>query len=120
MRICFETPSSPSATIASGVGAAANRPRVALLTPASVACAESTTATSKVKGSVCSSSPLGSGLAASKRVKASTTSFFDQRLMERPVSAAAAFATARRRARITTSAARGRRGGRILRASGHD
>ena len=38
--------------------------RVALLTPASVACADSTTATSSVKGLRCSSSPFGSGLAA--------------------------------------------------------
>ncbi len=42
------TSSSPSASIFLGVSATLNRPRVALLTPASVACAESTTATSKV------------------------------------------------------------------------
>ena len=42
------TLSSPSATIFSGVSAAANSAGVALLTPASVACADSTTATSSV------------------------------------------------------------------------
>ena len=42
------TLSSPSATIFSGVGPAANSAGVALLTPASVACADSTTATSSV------------------------------------------------------------------------
>ena len=47
--------------------------RVALLTPTSVACAESTTATSRVKAFTCSSSPLGSGLAFWKRVKISCT-----------------------------------------------
>ena len=57
------TLSSPSASIASGVSASAKSGRVALLTPASVACAESTTATSRVKGLTCSSSPFGSGLA---------------------------------------------------------
>ena len=46
-----------------------NSPRVALLTPASVACAESTTATSSVKGLTYSSSPLGSGLAAARRAE---------------------------------------------------
>ena len=40
--------SSPSAAIFSGVSAAANSAGVALLTPASVACADSTTATSSV------------------------------------------------------------------------
>ena len=39
---------SPSATIFSGVSTCANKARVALLTPASVACADSTTATSSV------------------------------------------------------------------------
>ena len=48
-------------------------PRVALLTPASVACADSTTATSSVKGLTYSSSPLGSGLAAARRAKISAT-----------------------------------------------
>ena len=44
------TLSSPSASIFSGVSAMAKSAGVALLTPASVACAESTTATSRVKG----------------------------------------------------------------------
>src|SRR6184192_3028999 len=65
MRSC--TPSSPRANIFLGVSAALNRARVALLTPASVACADSTTATSNVKGLTYSSSPLGSGLAAATR-----------------------------------------------------
>ena len=39
---------SPSVTIFSGVSAAANKAGVALLTPASVACADRTTATSSV------------------------------------------------------------------------
>ena len=43
---------SPSATIFSGVSALANSAGVALLTPASVACADSTTATSSVNGLV--------------------------------------------------------------------
>src|SRR6202162_4861893 len=68
------TLASPSATIFSGVSAAANSAGVALLTPASVACAESTTATSKVNGLTYCSSPLGSGLAAAKRRNASSTS----------------------------------------------
>ncbi len=41
---------SPSFSIFSGVSATANRRRVALLTPTSVACADSTTATSRVNG----------------------------------------------------------------------
>ena len=57
-----------------GVSATANSDRVARLTPASVACADSTTATSSVKGLRCSSSPFGSGLAFANRVKASRTS----------------------------------------------
>src|SRR5262249_44132794 len=64
----------PNAAIFSGVSAAANSAGVALLTPASVACAESTTATSSVNGLMCLSSPLGSGLAAWKRRKASSIS----------------------------------------------
>ena len=43
-------PSTPSATIFSGVSAMANKPAVALFTPTSVACADSTTATSSVNG----------------------------------------------------------------------
>src|SRR5262249_48364896 len=68
------TRSSPSVAIFSGVSAAANSAGVALLTPASVACAESTTATSNVNGLMCLSSPLGSGLAAWKRRNASSIS----------------------------------------------
>ena len=45
---------------------------VALLTPASVACADSTTATSRVKGFTYSSSPLGTGSASAKRRKISS------------------------------------------------
>ena len=56
------TRSSPSATIFSGVSASANSAGVALLTPASVACADSTTATSSVNGLTCCSSPFGSGI----------------------------------------------------------
>ena len=71
MRSCRS--STPSAAIFLGVSATLNSGLVALLTPASVACAESTTATSKVKGLTYSSSPLGSGLAAAKRAKISAT-----------------------------------------------
>src|SRR3954453_7317606 len=63
--------SSPSAIIFCGVSAILNSARVARLTPASVACADSTTATSRVYGLRCSSSPFGSGLALRKRLKAS-------------------------------------------------
>src|ERR1700747_2976441 len=66
--------SSPSASIFCGVSATANSSRVALLTPASVACAESTTATSSVYGLRCSNSPFGSGLALQNRSKASRIS----------------------------------------------
>ena len=48
--ISSRTRASPSATISAGVSAAANSAGVALLTPASVACADSTTATSRVNG----------------------------------------------------------------------
>ena len=54
--------SSPSAAIFSGVSASANSAGVALLTPASVACADSTTATSSVNGLMCWSSLFGSGV----------------------------------------------------------
>src|SRR5437763_10793459 len=74
------TRASPSATIFSGVSAAANSAGVALLTPASVACADSTTATSSVYGLMCCSSPRGSGLALWKRRKASSVSAALQRL----------------------------------------
>ena len=60
--ISSRTLSSPSATIFSGVSAAANSAGVALLTPASVACADSTTATSSVNGLTCLSSPLRLGI----------------------------------------------------------
>jgi hypothetical protein len=52
VRICSATPSSPSATIFAGVLAALNRPLVALFTDTSVACADSATATTSVKGSL--------------------------------------------------------------------
>src|ERR1700682_5023404 len=65
------TCSPPSASIFCGVSATANSARVALLTPASVACADSTTATSRVYGLRCSSSPFGSGLALRKQLNAS-------------------------------------------------
>src|ERR1700745_771026 len=68
------TRASPSVSIFSGVSAAANSAGGALLTPASVACAESTTAMSSVNGLMCLSSPLGSGLAALKRRNASPIS----------------------------------------------
>src|SRR5215467_12528025 len=68
------TRSSPSAAIFCGVSAAANSAGVALLTPASVACADSTTATSSVYGLMCWSSPRGSGLALWKRRNASSIS----------------------------------------------
>src|SRR5215469_5141154 len=66
--------SSPRSSIFCGVSATLNSSRVARLTPASVACADSTTATRSVKGLRCSSSPLGSGLAFWKRSKTSRTS----------------------------------------------
>src|SRR5438552_7298928 len=80
--ICSRTCSSPSSTIFCGVSARSNNFRVALLTPASVAWAESTTATSSVYGLRCSSSPLGSGLALLKRAKASRTSACVQGVIE--------------------------------------
>src|SRR5579872_554040 len=66
--------SSPRSSIFCGLSATWNKARVARLTPASVACADSTTATRSVKGLRCSSSPLGSGLALRKRSNASRTS----------------------------------------------
>ncbi len=60
-------PASPSAAILAGVSATANSERVALLTPTSVACADKTTATSRVKGLEYSSSVFGSGAAAASR-----------------------------------------------------
>ena len=72
--ISSRTRSSPSAAIFSGVSASLNSAGVALLTPASVACADSTTATSSVNALMCCSSPFGSGIAAWKRRNASSTS----------------------------------------------
>src|SRR3954447_25908007 len=71
--------SSPSASIFCGLSATAKSARVALFTPASVAWAERTTATSSVYGLRCSSSPLGSGFAFLNRLKASRTSADVQR-----------------------------------------
>src|ERR1700722_2678363 len=68
------TRASPSATILAGVSAAANSAGVALLTPASVAWADRTTATSKVNGVTYWSSPTGSGSAAWKRRNPSSIS----------------------------------------------
>ncbi len=62
--ISSRTRSSPSAAIFSGVSASSNSAGVALFTPASVACAESTTATRSVNGLTCCNSPFGSGIAA--------------------------------------------------------
>ncbi len=50
-RMCAPTPSAPSAAMAAGVGAAANRAGVTLFTIASVVCADNTTATSSWKAS---------------------------------------------------------------------
>src|SRR5437762_265125 len=66
--------SSPSASIFAGVSAILKTAGVARLTPASVACADSTTATKSVNGLTEMSSPFGSGLAASKRLKIASTS----------------------------------------------
>ena len=55
---------TPRANIFAGVFATANSRRVALLTPTSVACADSSTAASNSKTLVYSSSVFGSGLAA--------------------------------------------------------
>src|SRR5271166_2914514 len=68
------SPSSPSAIIFFGVSATAKSAFVALLTPASVACADSTTATRSVYGLTYSSSPRGSGLAAASRSKTASAS----------------------------------------------
>src|ERR1043166_2083296 len=86
--------------MAAGVPATWNSGPVALLTPASVACAESTTATSNVYGSTCLSSPRGSGLAAEKRRNAVSISCAVHALMVLPAATAAiaAFGAPRRRA----------------------
>jgi hypothetical protein len=57
------------AAIFCGVSAMANSPGVTLLTPASVVCADSTTATRRVNGLTYSSSPFGAGLAAANSSK---------------------------------------------------
>src|SRR5580692_3085010 len=86
--------------MAAGVDATANSGPVALLTPASVAWADSTTATSKVNGSTCLSSPSGCGLAAAKRRNAVSISPAVHALMVRPAATAAmaALGAPRRRA----------------------
>src|SRR4051812_21877060 len=88
------TRSSPSAAIFSGVSASANKAGVALLTPASVACADSTTATSSVNGLMCCSSPLGSGIATWKRRNASSISALLQGLVAPCSALASAFSRA--------------------------
>jgi hypothetical protein len=60
--------------MAAGVLAMGKSLRVARFTPLSVACAESTTATSSSKGVVCSSSLFGSGIARARRRKNSAVS----------------------------------------------
>ena len=67
VRISSITRSSPSASIFAGVSASANSAGVALLTPASVACADSTTATSSVNGLMNSSSVCGIGRVSASR-----------------------------------------------------
>ena len=67
--MCSRIASSPRASIASGVGAAANNALVARFTPTSVACAERTTATSRVNGLRKVSSVRGAGLTAASRAK---------------------------------------------------
>jgi hypothetical protein len=66
LMCCFR-PSSPKATICSGVFTSAKSARVALLTPASVAWADSTTATSSWKTLPDSSSVSGCGFASARR-----------------------------------------------------
>src|SRR5271170_1306015 len=68
------TRASPRPIIFSGVSASLNSAGVALLTPASVACADRTTATKSVNGLMYCNSPRGFGLAAAKRRNASSTS----------------------------------------------
>ena len=62
-------PSTPSCAIAAGVLATGKSFAVALFTPLSVACADSTTATSSSNGVACSSSVVGIGLASRRRSK---------------------------------------------------
>ena len=61
--------SSPRASIFCGVSASLNSSTVALLTLTSVAWADRTTATRRVKGLMYSSSPRGLGLSAASRLK---------------------------------------------------
>src|SRR5512139_2320790 len=78
--------------MASGVLAIGNSLRVARLTPLSVACADSSTATSSSNGVLYSSSVVGCGLAARRRLKISwrlalfiaRRSLFGQALFQRP------------------------------------
>ncbi len=63
--------SSPRSSIFCGVSARAKSGPVALFTPASVACADSATATSSVKALVWCNSPFGWASAAWKREKIS-------------------------------------------------
>src|SRR5437763_3500458 len=67
---------SPSASIFGGVSTIAKSGLVALLTPTSVACADSTTATRRVKGVAYSSSVAGAGRAAASRRKNSAIAAF--------------------------------------------
>lgn len=68
---------SPKASIFFGVSATANKAGVALFTPTSVACADSTIATNKVKSLVENSSVVGAGFLALRRLNIlSTLSLF--------------------------------------------
>ena len=69
VRMYSVRPLSPSARICAGVLATRNSRRVALLTPTSVACADSSTAVSSSNTVVYSSSVAGCGLAARKVAK---------------------------------------------------
>src|SRR5215470_16499410 len=89
--------------MAAGVAATWNSGPVALLTPASVAWADSTTATSKVYGSTCLSSPRGSGLAAAKRRNAVSISCAVHALIVLPAAAAAMAALGGRRTRAVVA-----------------
>src|SRR5215471_6841160 len=89
--------------MAAGVDATWNSGPVALLTPASVAWADSTTATSKVYGSTCLSSPRGSGLAAAKRRNAVSISSAVHALIVLPAATAAMAALGGRRTRAVVA-----------------
>ena len=62
VRMCSVTAGRPSASMRAGVLASGNSRRVALLTPTSVACADSSTAASSSKTLVYSNSLAGCGL----------------------------------------------------------